>query len=263
MYTSGKYIGDILDRVPEAVNKHRKPFDVFTYSLQGQHNVYAFSSPIFYQADAKNNANKWEAITRTPLRKKPKFRLGYYVMITCVTPRQMGTARKSNVSIRCDHECCETSRCFCHGSHPRYDTKRLFQTWRIISGMPTELHGRYEQGDEFAYNERIFDLPTDKNIDLFGYFQSEKYFKHIEDAIRENYEFKDEIIEKAKAIKSDLDLKKTVSLHVRRGDYLQLSHVHPTSEDVSYYDEAMTPFGGQLLLFFQMTFNGVKKICHT
>ncbi len=76
LYTSGKYIGDILNHVPEAVNKHRKPFDVFTYSLQGQHNVYAFSSPIFYQADAKNNANKWEAITRTPLRVKPKFRLG-------------------------------------------------------------------------------------------------------------------------------------------------------------------------------------------
>ena len=142
---------------------------------------------------------------------------------------------------------------------PIQDTtlKDCFKLGDIISGMPTELHGRYEQGDEFAYNERIFDLPTDKNIDLFGYFQSEKYFKHIEDAIRENYEFKDEIIEKAKAIKSDLDLKKTVSLHVRIGDYLQLSHVLPSS-DVLYYDEAMT-HDGHLLLFFQMTFHGVKK----
>ena len=127
--------------------------------------------------------------------------------------------------------------------------KDCFKLGDVISGMPTELHGRYEQGDEFAYNEKIFDLPTDKNIDLFGYFQSEKYFKHIEDAIRENYEFKDEIIEKAKAIKSDLDLKKTVSLHVRRGDYLQLSHVHPTS-DVSYYDEAMTHFDGHTPVVF-------------
>ena len=67
-----------------------------------------------------------------------------------------------------------------------------------LSGMPTELHARYEQGDEFAYNEKIFDLPLDKNIDLFGYFQSEKYFKHIEDAIRENYEFKVRLSKKPK-----------------------------------------------------------------
>ena len=62
---------------------------------------------------------------------------------------------------------------------PIQDTtlKDCFKLGDIISGMPTELHGRYEQGDEFAYNERIFDLPTDKNIDLFGYFSIRKVFQ--------------------------------------------------------------------------------------
>ena len=70
------YISDILNLVPDAMYEHQRPFDVFTYQLQGRHNVYAYHHPLFYQADAKNNANKWEHITRTPLRLKSQVRLG-------------------------------------------------------------------------------------------------------------------------------------------------------------------------------------------
>ena len=42
---------------------------------------------------------------------------------------------------------------------------------------------------------------------------------------------------------------KTVSIHVRRGDYLELSDFHPTCE-VSYYDDAMKNFEGYTPLVF-------------
>ena len=41
----------------------------------------------------------------------------------------------------------------------------------------------------YEFDQNIFDSCPD-NVDLFGYFQSEKYFKHIEDEIRKDFTFK-------------------------------------------------------------------------
>lgn len=51
-----------------------RPFDVgIAYEVQPRYNVYAPHKPYFYQSDAKNKVNKWEHITRTPLRRQKKF----------------------------------------------------------------------------------------------------------------------------------------------------------------------------------------------
>ena len=36
------------------------------------------------------------------------------------------------------------------------------------------------------------------HVDIRGYFQTEKYFKHIENEIREDFTFKDEILNPCK-----------------------------------------------------------------
>ena len=57
----------------ESIYKHNRPFDVtVAYQIQTTFNVYATTKPIFYQSDAKNDKNKWENITKTPLEIKPK-----------------------------------------------------------------------------------------------------------------------------------------------------------------------------------------------
>jgi len=70
----------------------------------------------------------------------------------------------------------------------------------------------------FYYPERRYDydpIPYHKNIILKGYFASEKYFNHRRKEIIEL--FKDQ-----KSIGSiKLDFENSVSLHVRRGDYLE------------------------------------------
>ena len=47
---------------------------------------------------------------------------------------------------------------------------------------------------QFHYDPEYVDNCPD-NVNLHGYYQSEKYFKHIEDNIREDFKFKEYILE--------------------------------------------------------------------
>ena len=75
----------------------------------------------------------------------------------------------------------------------------------------------------FCFDEQLFnEIPYGTN--LLGYFQTEKYFKHISHIIRQDYTIKNEIMTGANAfIDSHREEgKELVSLHVRRGDYIYL-----------------------------------------
>ena len=99
---------------------------------------------------------------------------------------------------------------------------------------------------EFLYQDIVHNLPKDKSVDLRGYFQTEKYFKHIDEEIRSNFTFKENIRNAAvKKIPNEV----CVSVHVRRGDYIALSEFHPT-QSVEYYEEALTKFPDHQPIFF-------------
>ncbi len=70
----------------------------------------------------------------------------------------------------------------------------------------------------FAYQE----LPFIEDVKFFGYWQSEKYFKHCEAKIRELFRFSDDITYKVNCKYAPLikSLENTCSIHVRRGDYI-------------------------------------------
>ena len=82
------------------------------------------------------------------------------------------------------------------------------------------------------FDKELFDRCPD-NVDLQGYFQTEKYFKHIEDEIRKDFTFKEELLELCKSFITE----DTISLHIRRGDYVYNPN-HPT-QDASYYEAAL------------------------
>ncbi len=85
----------------------------------------------------------------------------------------------------------------------------------------------------FHYQE----IPNYKsNILLYGYFQSEKYFKDYEDEIRELFMTYD--VELSDELKELLNNENTCSIHVRRGDYLNSPNHHPT-QDMNYYMKAI------------------------
>lgn len=79
-------------------------------------------------------------------------------------------------------------------------------------GQPSYPYDYVEYREpSFAYNE----IPEHKHIRLEGYFQSEKYFKEYRKEILEAFQFPWQLI-------PDM-----VSIHVRRGDYLQFADKHP------------------------------------
>lgn len=94
---------------------------------------------------------------------------------------------------------------------------------------------------EFTYKEVTldsFDKPAGKTYinAIFGYFQSEKYFKHIEVLIRQLFEPSEEIRQKLLLKYEQILSKKTCSVHVRRRDYV--NNPYYAQLGVDYYDNA-------------------------
>ena len=99
----------------------------------------------------------------------------------------------------------------------------------------------------FHFDKNLFySMPDEHN--LYGYFQSTKYFDHIEDEIREDFQFKDSIYESCKDMINSLDA--PIALHVRRGDYIKKFENHPPCSK-EYYELALSKFDNnrQVVIF--------------
>jgi hypothetical protein len=109
----------------------------------------------------------------------------------------------------------------------------------------------------FHFDDDLFNNCRD-NISLSGYYQSEKYFKNIEDDIRKDFTFKTDILTLAEQFVSQLGSTDIISLHIRRGDYLKYSH-HPT-QNLEYYSESLKQFDCNLpVIIFSDDSNWVKS----
>lgn len=95
--------------------------------------------------------------------------------------------------------------------------------------------------ETFSFNEKLFNECPDW-VSIQGFFQTEKYFKHIEDEIREDFSFKGEILEPCKEMIGSIG--EAISLHVRRTDYLQ--NPNHTALDLDYYQTALSKFDDSL-----------------
>ena len=82
------------------------------------------------------------------------------------------------------------------------------------------------------FDKELFETCPD-NVDILGYFQTEKYFKHIEDEIRSDFTFKEDLLKLCKSFITE----DTISLHIRRGDYVHNPN-HPV-QSMSYYEQAL------------------------
>ena len=73
----------------------------------------------------------------------------------------------------------------------------------------------------FSFDKNLFNNCPDW-VTIQGFFQTEKYFKHIKDELKGDFEFKDEILEPCKEMISGLN--SPISLHIRRTDYITNSN---------------------------------------
>lgn len=98
--------------------------------------------------------------------------------------------------------------------------------------------------DNFYYHK--FNLPPNQNYYFDGYWQTEKYFKDIEPQIRYELSPNEEI--KKKLFKIIPKNNNSISLHIRRTDYLKSNGFHPV-QDIKYYDEAIKLIGDYDFLY--------------
>lgn len=111
-----------------------------------------------------------------------------------------------------------------HGSRPAY------LLWRLLGRDPVFCR---ERG--LGYNARFAQFPA--NAYLHGYWQSERYFAHVEDEIRRDFAFPRPPAGQNAELAAEIGEALAVSLHVRRGDYLALG-AHGVCEQ-AYYDAAL------------------------
>jgi hypothetical protein len=97
------------------------------------------------------------------------------------------------------------------------------------------LENTYKES-HFHFDKNVFNIKDNTNLE--GYFQSEKYFKHATNIVREKLQFKKEIQNKALEIINKNKKTDIVSIHVRIGDYLGIQDKFPIME-VDYYQNAI------------------------
>jgi hypothetical protein len=88
----------------------------------------------------------------------------------------------------------------------------------------------------YLYDPDVLKLPDNTYLD--GYFQTEKYFCDIEEIIRTDFTFKDEMSLNAMKLAGQIDASNSVCVHVRRTDFLTNSAFG--GQDVDYFERGET-----------------------
>ena len=131
---------------------------------------------------------------------------------------------------------------FCIPSGPKnvndfYDEEnqhKLMMAFNLKCKVDDQFNAPYKHESGSAFNVDLFQN-CDDNVNLYGFFQTEKYFKHIEDEIKKDFTFRDDILNPCKEVLGSEDL---IGLHIRRTDYVQKQDFHPLCT-LDYYERAL------------------------
>lgn len=101
----------------------------------------------------------------------------------------------------------------------------LKQKISLIWKLRKKLNGKSFMGlnfysePHFEFDENLLKIQPSSYIE--GFFQTEKYFKEIEDKLRADFQFKKEAEGENLELIEKIGATNSISLHVRRGDYVQ------------------------------------------
>jgi hypothetical protein len=129
-----------------------------------------------------------------------------------------------------------------HGDNflfPKWQYQDAFEIGKLgCFGNPRCIQFSKYVEPKFAYTE----IPKIQNIDLYGYFQSPKYFQHCEGEIKK-------LLTPSENKDDPAMFRGICSVHVRRGDYVHLSHCHPPLT-MDYYRAAMDKVPASRFMIF-------------
>lgn len=106
-----------------------------------------------------------------------------------------------------------------------------------IGYVPPEWKTYDEPSHDF--DEELFENCPD-NVNIDGYRQSPKYFEHIENEIREDFTFKDDILGPCKEFVDQFN-DNVIALHVRRGDSTGRPDQYPVAS-ISWYENTLNEY---------------------
>jgi len=95
----------------------------------------------------------------------------------------------------------------------------------VMWKLRKKLHGKNFFGlnfycePHFQYDENLFKVAPNTYIE--GFFQSEKYFEEVKEEIRSDFQFKNQPDEENQKVIEKIKSTNSISLHIRRGDYVQ------------------------------------------
>lgn len=92
----------------------------------------------------------------------------------------------------------------------------------------------YKEKEHTLFDKNVFNY---SNVYLDGYWQNEIYFKSIRDILLKEFTLKDGVSENAISILENIKSSESVSIHVRRGDFLK--HPDVGVLGVEYYKRAV------------------------
>lgn len=135
----------------------------------------------------------------------------------------------------------------------------ILQSVKKVNNKPKEVKYRYR---ERHFNHQKIPNSLGKGLELYGYWQTEKYFHHNKEKVIKLFtKYKKNIQKELDKIFGD---EKSISIHIRRGDYLKLQHAHIV-QSLDYYKEAINKmkklvnFDEYRIVIFSDDINWCKK----
>lgn len=108
----------------------------------------------------------------------------------------------------------------------------------------------------FEYEEPYFqyaEIPNMNDVNIRGYFQSEKYFQHCPELIRRYFQPSSEMLEKIKSKYKKYINGSSCAIHVRRGDYVG-NYFHEVCS-MKYYNDAILEVKNKTNVDFFLVFS--------
>lgn len=132
------------------------------------------------------------------------------------------------------------------GLSEKHNLNYVIPNWKYQNDLPnipitSNLHslGSIQHYQEKGFHYTPIKLSEGDTLNLLGYYQSYKYFKHIEAELKTNFFLpSDEIKKEIETLFNMVSEYKITSIHVRRGDYINDSTHHPCCS-MEYYNNAM------------------------
>ena len=115
----------------------------------------------------------------------------------------------------------------------------LFETFNMSTVKPNNIgfvRGKMVQENDHCFSQDFFDSCPD-NSTLEGFFQTEKYFKNVEDDIRADFTFKDDYLKPCKEYIDSIETP-PIFLHIRQADNIGREQFHPILP-ISFFEDAL------------------------